>query len=112
MEDLPGLKSAVADVIRRVRRKSGLSQQKLADFSGLSRIHIAQLEGRKQNASLNGLLLIAAALNVDSLCFLRMIHEEMLRARHAESTRRKDAGLNAERPGTPPADISRTEAKY
>ena len=49
MEDLPGLKSAIATVLRRVRREARLSQQKLADFAGLSRIHIAQLEGRRQN---------------------------------------------------------------
>lgn len=81
MEDLPGLKAAIATVLRRVRRESSLSQQKLADFSGLSRIHIAQLEGRRQNATLNALLLIAMALNVDGLGLLTMIHEEMLRGR-------------------------------
>ena len=67
MEDLPGLKSAIATVLRRVRREARLSQQKLADFAGLSRIHIAQLEGRRQNATLNVLLLIAMALNLDVL---------------------------------------------
>ena len=51
MEDLPGLN--IATVLRRVRREARLSQQKLADFAGLSRIHIAQLEGRRQNATLN-----------------------------------------------------------
>lgn len=82
MEDLPGLKSAIATVLRRVRREARLSQQKLADFAGLSRIHIAQLEGRRQNATLNVLLLIAMALNLDGLSLLRMIHEEMLRTGH------------------------------
>lgn len=82
MEDLPGLKSAIATVLRRVRREARLSQQKLADFAGLSRIHIAQLEGRRQNATLNALLLIAMALNLDGLSLLRMIHEEMLRTGH------------------------------
>lgn len=76
MEDLPGLKSAIATVLRRVRREARLSQQKLADFAGLSRIHIAQLEGRRQNATLNVLLLIAMALNLDGLSLLRMIHED------------------------------------
>ena len=82
MEDLPGLKSAIAAVLRRARRETRLSQQKLADFAGLSRIHIAQLEGRRQNATLNVLLLIAMALNMDELLFLKMIHEEMLRNGH------------------------------
>lgn len=77
MEDLPGLKAAIATVLRRVRRESSLSQQKLADFSGLSRIHIAQIEGRRQNATLNALLLIAVALKMDGLYLLGMIHEEM-----------------------------------
>lgn len=77
MEDLPGLKAAIATVLRRVRRESSLSQQKLAHFSGLSRIHIAQIEGRRQNATLNALLLIAVALKMDGLYLLSMIYEEM-----------------------------------
>lgn len=97
MEDLPGLKSAIATVLRRVRREARLSQQKLADFAGLSRIHIAQLEGRRQNATLNVLLLIAMALNLDGLSLLRMIHEEMLRTGHG---RRKGVRRKAERQRT------------
>ena len=96
MEDLPGLKSAIATVLRRVRREARLSQQKLADFAGLSRIHIAQLEGRRQNATL--LLLIAMALNLDGLSLLRMIHEEMLRTGHG---RRKSVRRKAERQDEP-----------
>lgn len=98
MEDLPGLKSAIATVLRRVRREVRLSQQKLADFAGLSRIHIAQLEGRRQNATLNVLLLIAMALNLDGLSLLRMIHEEMLRTGHG---RRKSVRRKAERQDEP-----------
>jgi transcriptional regulator with XRE-family HTH domain len=90
MEDLPGLKSAIATVLRRVQREARLSQQKLADFAGLSRIHIAQLEGRRQNATLNVLLLIAMALNLDGLSLLRMIHEEMLRTGHGRKAERQD----------------------
>lgn len=97
MEDLPGLKSAIATVLRRVRREARLSQQKLADFAGLSRIHIAQLEGRRQN-TLNVLLLIAMALNLDGLSLLRMIHEEMLRTGHG---RRKSVRRKAERQDEP-----------
>ena len=94
MEDLPGLKSAIAAVLRRARRETRPSQQKLADFAGLSRIHIAQLEGRRQNATLNVLLLIAMALNMDELLFLRMIHEEMLRNGHGRyrNARRRAEG--------------------
>ena len=98
MEDLPGLKSAIATVLRRVRREARLSQQKLADFAGLSRIHIAQLEGRRQNATLNVLLLIAMALNLDGLSLLRMLHEEMLRTGHG---RRKSVRRKAERQDEP-----------
>ena len=98
MEDLPGLKSAIATVLRRVRREARLSQQKLADFAGLSRIHIAQLEGRRQNATLNVLLLIAMELNLDGLSLLRMIHEEMLRTGHG---RRKSVRRKAERQDEP-----------
>ncbi len=107
MEDLPGLKGAIATVLRRVRREARLSQQKLADFAGLSRIHIAQLEGRRQNATLNVLLLIAMALNLDGLSFLRMIHEEMLRTGHG---RRKNIRRKAERPDEPHQEALPKEA--
>ena len=108
MEDLPGLKSAIATVLRRVRREARLSQQKLADFAGLSRIHIAQLEGRRQNATLNVLLLIAMALNLDGLSLLRMIHEEMLRTGHG---RRKSVRRKAERQDEPHQEALPKETK-
>lgn len=84
--------------IRGLQTRPRLSQQKLADFAGLSRIHIAQLEGRRQNATLNVLLLIAMALNLDGLSLLRMIHEEMLRTGHG---RRKGVRRKAERQDEP-----------
>ena len=94
MDDLPGSNSAFSTVLRRVRREAKLSQQKHAEFAGHSRNHKAQLEGRRQNATLNVLLLIAMALNMDELLFLKMIHEEMLRNGHGRyrNARRRAEG--------------------
>lgn len=100
MEDIPGLKAAIATVLRRARRESSFSQQKLADFSGLSRIHIAQIEGRRQNATLNALLLIAVALKIDGLYLLTMIHEEMTRGEKAAPGLRKTPGARCQPPET------------
>ena len=64
MEDTPGLKTAIERVVRKLRRDAGLSQQKLADFTALSRTHIAQIEGGKRNATINVLLLIGRETGV------------------------------------------------
>ena len=64
MEDIPGLKAAIAAVVRQIRKDAGLSQQKLADFAGLSRIHIAQIEGCKRNTTINALLLIGRVADI------------------------------------------------
>lgn len=64
MENISGLKAAIATVVRQIRREKNLSQQKLADFAGLSRIHIAQIEGCKRNATMNVLLLIGRVAKI------------------------------------------------
>lgn len=52
--------------IKKLRLKIGLSQEKLAKKSGLSRIYIIGLErGRHQNPSVLTLYKLAMALNTD-----------------------------------------------
>ena len=77
MENIQGLKAAIATVLRQLRRDKGLSQQKLADFAGLSRIHIAQIEGCKRNATMNVLFLIGRVTKVNLVEFSARIEEEL-----------------------------------
>lgn len=56
-----------------------ISQEQFADFAGLSRVYIAQLETGERGASLNALILIARSVNMTSAEFVAMIEKEMAR---------------------------------
>ena len=60
MQILPGLNTAIAKTVRIIRVRSGLSQEQFADFAGLSRVYIAQLETGERGASLNAPVCAAA----------------------------------------------------
>ena len=64
MQILPGLNTAIAKTVRIIRVRSGLSQEQFADFAGLSRVYIAQLETGERGASLNALILIARSVRM------------------------------------------------
>ena len=84
MENIQGLKAAIATVLRQLRRDKGLSQQKLADFAGLSRIHIAQIEGCKWNATVNALLLISRVAKISLVELSARIETVLLEIREKE----------------------------
>lgn len=50
--------------VRELRIKKGLSQEKLAELSGLHRTYISSLELGKRNVSLNNIYALAKALDV------------------------------------------------
>ena len=77
MENLPGLDTAIASVVRAARAKTGLSQEQFADFAGLSRVYIAQLETGERGASLNALILIARSVHMTGAEFVAAIEKEM-----------------------------------
>lgn len=79
MENTPGLKVAIAAVVKQIRKDARLSQQKLADFAGLSRIHIAQIEGRKRNTTINALLLIGRVTGISLTDISARIEAELQR---------------------------------
>src|SRR5829696_1553564 len=60
----PDVLGHVAGNVRRLRQERGLSQQGLAELSGISRRMIAAVEGDEANVSLSSLDRLAAALDV------------------------------------------------
>lgn len=79
MENLPGLDAAISTTVRAMRDKTGLSQEQFADFAGLSRVYIAQLETGERGASLNALFLIAKSVGMTGAELVANIEKEMNR---------------------------------
>ncbi len=76
----PDVLRHVAGNVRRLRQQRGLSQQGLAELSGISRRMIAAIEGDEANVSLSSLDRLAAALDVS--------FAEMVRPPDAADSRR------------------------
>ena len=53
-----------ADNVRRIRRANGLSQEKLADLTGLHRTYVGSVERGERNISIDNMERFAAALGV------------------------------------------------
>ena len=82
MQILPGLNTAIAKTVRIIPVRSGLSQEQFADFAGLSRVYIAQLETGERGASLNALILIARSVRMTGAELVALIEEEIQRLPH------------------------------
>ncbi len=54
----------VGERIRTIRRKKGITQDQLAELSGLNRVHLYRLESGRQSMTLNTLKIIADTLGV------------------------------------------------
>lgn len=60
-----GLNVHFCDNLKRIRKEKGLSQQELADLSGMSKQHISRMEsGHQDNPQIKSVVTIAAALGV------------------------------------------------
>ena len=82
MQILPGLNTAIAKTVRIIRVRSGLSQEQFADFAGLSRVYIAQLETGERGASLNSLILIARSVRMTGAELVALIEQEIQKLPH------------------------------
>ena len=82
MQILPGLNTAIAKKKSKNSVRSGLSQEQFADFAGLSRVYIAQLETGERGASLNALILIARSVRMTGAELVALIEEEIQRLPH------------------------------
>lgn len=61
--DFKDIKEILADNVRVYRNIKGLSQEQLAEISGLHRTYIGSVERKERNVTLNTLICLAKALN-------------------------------------------------
>jgi len=61
---LQDINRAVGERIRRLRSKKAITQDQLAELTGLNRVHLYRLENGRQSMTLNTLQIIADALGV------------------------------------------------
>lgn len=61
--DFKDIKEILAENVRVYRNINGLSQEQLAEISGLHRTYIGSVERKERNVTLNTLICLANALN-------------------------------------------------
>lgn len=75
MENFPYLCQAVSEVVSKLRKNAGYSQQKLAERSSMARVYLLQLEQGKFRPTLNSIFFIARGLGIAPAKFVSMIDE-------------------------------------
>lgn len=85
MESVRCLAEALALTTRQIRLKSGLSFQKFADFAGLSKTYIFELESGTAKASLNAVYQLAAAAGMPPHEFVARIEVQRQRLMAAQA---------------------------
>lgn len=76
MENFPFLNEAMSQVIVRLRKKAGYSQQKLAEISSITRVYLLQLEQGKFRPTLNSIFFLAKGLDIPPDEFVNLIEKE------------------------------------
>ncbi|WNN34170.1 helix-turn-helix transcriptional regulator [Pantoea agglomerans] len=62
--DFKDIKEILAENVRLYRNINGLSQEQLAEISGLHRTYIGSVERKERNVTLKTLICLAKALNI------------------------------------------------
>ena len=65
-----------AEKLKELRKQSGLSQEKLAELSGLHRTYISSIEREQRNISIDNIAKIASALKIDPYLLLKKSIEQ------------------------------------
>ena len=66
-------------VIRQLRQEHGMSQEILSGLAAISRSHLAEIEGGKDNANVETLWRIASGLDIRLSDLFRRVEEEIER---------------------------------
>jgi transcriptional regulator with XRE-family HTH domain len=59
------IRHILAENLRRIRLKKGLSQEQLGELAGLHRTYVGSVERAERNISIDNVEALATALNVD-----------------------------------------------
>lgn len=65
------LRKTVAENVRRLRKAKGFSQEAFADVCGLHRTYVGAIERAERNVSLDNILKLADALDIEPWRLLR-----------------------------------------
>lgn len=76
MRDFNFLNEAIINVIKRLRKDAGLSQQMLANLSGIERLYILQLEQGKFRPTLNAIFFLAKGYGIPPQTLVELIERE------------------------------------
>ena len=79
--------AAVGRVIRRIRRRRGLSQEVVSGLAGIARTHLTMIENGSQQANLETVWKIALALDMQPSELIRQVEEEI------QSTGQNETGV-------------------
>lgn len=77
MEKVAGLNWAIATAIKKIREAKGLTQGQLAGFAGLSEVYLTKMERGLCGDSINALVQLAAALELQPSELMRRIETEL-----------------------------------
>ena len=69
--------AAVGRVIRRIRRRRGLSQEVVSGLAGIARTHLTMIENGSKQANLETVWKIALALDMQPSELIRQVEEEI-----------------------------------
>ena len=75
-DDFSNIKTVLSENIKRYRNKNNLSQEDLAELSGLHRTYIGSVERKERNVTLSTLIVIASALKTSVPDLLRKKEDE------------------------------------
>jgi transcriptional regulator with XRE-family HTH domain len=78
--------SAIGIALQKERQKAGLSQQELADMSGLHRTYISDIERRARNFSISTYFKLAIALGVQPSQLMKEV-ETLVEGGHEKPVR-------------------------
>lgn len=79
--------AAVGRVIRRIRRRRGLSQEVVSGLAGIARTHLTMIENGSKQANLETVWKIALALDMQPSELIRQVEKEI------QSTGQNETGV-------------------